>query len=99
MRGSSYRGLCSKYSQDKLARVEGSENTDDNVEVGGGRNVGLKANIAELLLRSYVYSDILSKPIVFTLLPIILSKLQQKIFLRFTFCRTPFNEYPQGSNK
>ena len=60
--------LCSKYGEDELTRVEGVENISDNVEVGGGWNVWLKADIAELLLWSDVDGDILAKTIVITIL-------------------------------
>ena len=64
--GSCYLG--SKYGQDKLPGVEGVENICNNVQVGGGRNIGLKADIAVLWLRSDVDGDIFTKTIVFTFL-------------------------------
>ena len=60
--------LGSKDGEDELSRVEGVENIGDNAEVGGCWDIGLKADITELLLRSDVYGDIFTKAIVLTLI-------------------------------
>ena len=60
--------LCSKDGEDELAWIECVENISDNVQVAGGWNIGLKADIAELGLWSDVDSDILTESIVLTFL-------------------------------
>ena len=60
--------LGSKDGENELSRVEGVENICDNAEVGCSWNIGLKADITELLLRSDVYCDIFTKTIVLILI-------------------------------
>ena len=60
--------LCSKDGEDELAWIEGVENISDNVQVAGGWNIGIKADIAELQLWSDMDSDILTAAIVLTFL-------------------------------
>ena len=52
--------LGCKYRQNEFARMEGVENTSDNVEIGAGGNVGLEADITKLGFRCDVDCHIFS---------------------------------------
>ena len=70
--------LCSKDGEDELAWIECVENISDNVQVAGGWNIGLKADITELRLWRDVDGDILAKTIVFAFLEKKYKMMEQK---------------------
>ena len=95
----SFTNLCCKDREDEFAGIEGVEDACDDVEVAGGGDVGLEADIRELGLRGDVYCDVLPQPVILLFLTRKQINREKIVSSRFTLRRTPFMEYPQGSKR